>query len=54
MKIKIDPVKALSIAVTTLTVVGNLLSVKVDANNRKAMKAELKNELLEEISGKKG
>jgi hypothetical protein len=49
MKFKFDTTKALSIASTVLGVVGVLLSNKVDANNRKAMKSELKKELLEEL-----
>lgn len=50
MKIKMDSAKALSIAVTVLGVAGTLLSNKVQANDRKAMKEELKRELLDEIS----
>lgn len=50
MKIKIDSAKVLSIAVTALGVAGTLLSNKVQANDRKAMKEELKKELLNEIS----
>lgn len=49
MKFKIDPAKVLSVTVTVLGVVGTLLSNKVHANEQKAMKAELKNELLEEL-----
>ena len=52
MKLKIDGAKALSIGVTVLGVVGALLSSKVDANNRKAMKAEMKEELLKELKTK--
>lgn len=50
MKIKIDPTKILNVAVTVLGVVGTLLASKVDANNRKVMKDELKEELLGEIA----
>lgn len=49
MKIKIDPAKALSISVTALGVLGTILSSKVQANDRKAMKAELKDELMKEL-----
>ena len=52
MKLKIDSAKALSIGVTVLGVVGTLLSSKVDTNNRKAMKAEMKKELLKELKTK--
>ena len=50
MKIKIDPTKILNVVVTILGVVGTLLASKVDDNNRKVMKDELKEELLEEIA----
>lgn len=50
MKFKFDAAKALSITVTVLGVAGTLLSSKVDSNNRKIMKAELKNEILKELS----
>ena len=53
MKLKIDPTKALSIAVTALGVVGTLLSSKVHANETKAMKAELKDELMKELLAEK-
>lgn len=53
MKFKIDPAKVLSITVTVLGVVGTLLSSKVDSDNRKIMKAELKDELLKEINQSK-
>jgi hypothetical protein len=49
MKFKFDTTKALSIAVTVLGIAGTLLSNKVDSNNRKAMKSELKEELLREL-----
>lgn len=49
MKLKFDPTKALSITVTVLGVVGTLLSSKVHANETKAMKAELKDELMNEL-----
>ena len=49
---KIDASKALSIFVVGLGVAGSLLSTKVDANNRKEMKNELKDELLKELSEK--
>lgn len=49
-KFKIDPAKALSVTVTALGVVGTLLASKVQANDRKAMKAELKDELLKDLT----
>ena len=52
MKFKIDGAKALSIGVTILGVVGTLLSNKVDANNRKEMKSEIKDELIKELKTK--
>lgn len=52
MKLKIDGAKALSIGVAVLGVAGTLLSSKVDSNNRKAMKAELKDELIKELNNK--
>ena len=48
-EIKIDPAKALSVTVTALGVVGTLLATKVQANERKAMKTELKDELMKEL-----
>lgn len=52
MKLKIDGAKALSIGVTVLGIVGALLSSKVESNNRKAMKSELKEELMKELNTK--
>lgn len=52
MKLKIDGAKALSIGATALAVVGTLLSSKVDFNNRKAMKSEIKEELMKELKTK--
>lgn len=52
MKLKIDRAKVLSIGVTVLGVVGTLLSSKVDSNNRKAMKSEIKDELMKELKTK--
>ena len=52
MKLKIDSAKALSIGATVLGVVGALVSSKVDSNNRKAMKSELKEELMKELKTK--
>lgn len=49
-KLKIDSTKALSLTVTALGVVGTLLASKVQSNDRKAMKAELKDELLKELT----
>ena len=50
--VKIDGTKALSIGVTALGVVGTLLSSKVHANEQKALKAQLKEELLKELAEK--
>lgn len=50
MKFKLDLTKVLSVAVTVLGVAGTLLSSKVESNNRKAMKSELKEELMKEIT----
>lgn len=52
-KFTIDPAKALSIAATCVGVVGTLLSSKVQANERKALKAELKEELLNDLMKEK-
>ena len=52
MKLKMDSAKALSIGATVLGVVGALLSSKVDSNNRKAMKSEIKEELMKELKTK--
>lgn len=52
MKLKIDGAKALSIGATVLGVVGALLSSKVESNNRKVMKSELKEELMKELKTK--
>ena len=52
MKLKIDGAKALSMGATVLGVVGALVSSKVDSNNRKAMKSELKEELMKELKTK--
>jgi hypothetical protein len=50
---KIDGKKVLSIGVTVLGVAGTLLSTKVDSNNRETLKAQLKEELIQELSKKK-
>ena len=50
MKFKVDPAKLLSVTVTALGVVGTLLASKVQSNERKAMKAELKEELIKELT----
>lgn len=50
MKFKFDANKVLPVAVTLLGLAGTLLSNKVDANNRKALKLELKDELLKELT----
>ena len=50
MKFKFDTTKALSIGVTLLGVLGTILSNKVESDSRKAMKSELKDELLNELT----
>lgn len=50
MKFKMDMTKLLPVAVTMLGIAGTLLSSKVESNNRKALKSELKEELLKELS----
>ena len=50
MKFKFDTTKALSIGVTLLGVLGTILSNKVESDSRKAMKSELKDELLKELT----
>ena len=53
MKIKKERIsKALPAVVTILGIVGTLLSNKVEADNRKALKEELKKELLKELQSK--
>lgn len=52
MKIKIDPTKALSMTVTLLTVAGTLLSTKVQANEKAALKEEVLKEVLDELKTK--
>lgn len=49
-KFEIDPAKVLSVTVTVLGIAGTLLSNKVEGNNRKKMKAEIKGELMKELS----
>jgi hypothetical protein len=49
-KFEIDPAKVLSVTVTVLGIAGTILSNKVDGNNRKKMKAEIKEELVKELS----
>ena len=49
MKFKLDTTKVLSIAVTLLGIAGTVLSNKVESDNRKAMKSELKDELMKEL-----
>lgn len=46
---KFDTTKILSITVTALGVVGTLLSSKVESNAKKAMKAELKEEIMKDL-----
>jgi hypothetical protein len=52
MKIKFDASKILSLTVTALGVAGTLLSSKVESDNRKAMKAELLDELKKDLQKK--
>lgn len=49
MKNKIDMTKVLTIVASGLAIAGTLLSNKIDSNNRKAMKSELKDEIIKEI-----
>lgn len=50
-KIKnVGSAKVLSLTVTALGVIGTLLSSKVQSNDRKALKEELKSELLKELT----
>lgn len=49
---KIDGAKVLSVGVTALGVLGTVLASKVDSNNRKAMKDQLKAELIQELTSK--
>ena len=51
---KIDGKKVLSVGVTFLGVAGTLLSTKVDSNNREALKNQLKEELMQELSKQNG
>lgn len=50
MKFNVDRTKVLSIAVTVLGLAGTLLSSKVESNSRKAMKSELKEEIMKELA----
>lgn len=50
--IKIDPGKALGYTVTFLGVVVTLLSSKAEEYNRNALKEELKQDLLKDLSSK--
>lgn len=50
MKIKFKKEKVLSIAVMILGIVVTILSNKVSENEQKAMKEELKEELIKELS----
>lgn len=52
-KITIDNNKLLSIGVTLLGVAGTLLSGKVESNKTKAMKAELKDEIMKDLLNNK-
>ena len=52
MRLKIDSAKALSMTVTALGVIGTLLANVVQSNDRKAMKSELKDEILKELKSK--
>ena len=52
-KLKIDRIKLLSVGVSLLGVVGTLLSGKVEADKQKAMKIELKKEIIEDLLNNK-
>ena len=49
---KVDGKKVLSVAVTGLGLALTLLNNKVESNNRQALKDELKDELLKELTSK--
>ena len=51
--IKFDGTKVLPFVVTTMGIVGGLLSMVVDKNNRNTMKDELRKEILDEITKSK-
>lgn len=50
MKIKIDSKKALKVGSTVIGIAGLLIGNLVDKNDRNDMKAELKDEILKEMS----
>ena len=52
-KLKIDKIKLLSVGVALLGIVGTLLSGKVEADKQKAMKIELKDEIMKDLLNNK-
>ena len=53
MKLKFNVAKGLGIATFVGGIVLDLLSKKAEANDRKTMKAELKDEIMKELLSKK-
>lgn len=47
---KIDAGQALGLTITVLGIIGTILSGKADEYNRKAMKDEIKQELIKELA----
>lgn len=52
-KLKIDKIKLLSVVAALLGAAGTLLSGKVEADKRKAMKIELKEEIMKDLLNNK-
>lgn len=52
MKLKFDPTKLLPVASMALGLAGMLVSNKMKSNEQTAMKMELKNELIKELTQK--
>ena len=52
-KLKIDKIKLLSVGVSLLGVAGTLMSGNVEADKQKAMKIELKEEIMKDLLNNK-
>lgn len=52
-KIKIDKIKILSVCASLLGLAGTLLSGKVETDKQKAMKIELKDEIMKDLLNNK-
>ena len=52
-KLTIDKTKLLSVGVALLGIAGTLLSGKVEADKQKAMKSELKDEIMKDLLNNK-